>query len=52
MTLNPIVSESISGAGVLLKTYSKIRNFRKKKSSYADLLSQVMKKFSSNCDPL
>ena len=29
MTLNPIVSESISGAGVL-NTYNKIRNFRKK----------------------
>jgi len=30
MTLNPIVLETISGAGLILKTFSEAKNFKRK----------------------
>ena len=51
VTLNPVVLGTISGSGVLLKTRSEIKNYRKK-SSYVVLLTHHMKKYWLICDPL
>lgn len=46
VTQNPILLGVISGSGLLLKTYIEIKKFWGRRSNYAALLPQVMKKFS------
>lgn len=46
VTQNPILLGVISGSGLLLKTYIEIKKFSGRRSNYAALLPQVMKKFS------
>lgn len=45
VTQNPILLGVISGSGLLLKTYIEIKKFSGRRSNYAALLPQVMKKF-------
>lgn len=38
VTMNPIVLGIIAGSGLIMKTYCKMKDFKRKRSNYVDFL--------------
>lgn len=52
VTLNPIILGIINGAGVLVASIGKVKNYKKKWKCHESLIIRHMAKYSLNCDLL
>lgn len=44
VTMNPIVLGIIAGSGLIMKTYCKMKDFKRKRSNYVDFLLLPIKR--------